>query len=361
MAHPSCKRHRAKAGWRCQGCRALLCPDCVATKRVQVVTDLDVCLECGELAEPLTRHRREESSFTARLPGALIWPLSKAGLVSLGGIALLRALVSYLGTFGWAFGACVLAAVCFTFIRSTARGSNDFESLDYGDFFNDLFLPGIKALVAASLVWVPVVYWLATRHSNAIANPTAVLSDPVVWLLLVGGVLYAPMAILVGASGGSLVGMLNPLHVVRNALRLGPNYFVTVVVLCVLFVPWFISLGIGSMLNVLPLPFVPRVLDYAVSCYVPFVAARVLGLLLFTHGDEVGYGMESDYRVALLPGVAPRGVVPEVQVAEAPKRNRHAPIELEPEPEPRPEPVAEGRVERLKELDPDALPPLKVE
>lgn len=354
---PRCESHRAQAGWKCTRCKRVLCPDCVATKRVQVVTDLDICLKCGELVEPLTVHRAQQQAFGSRVVGALVWPLSKAGLVAIAGLALVRACFSYLGSLGWALGACLFAAVCFAFIRSTARGSDDFDGFDFGDFFADMLVPGIKALVGAAIVWVPAVAWLVMRPGSVLANPLVVLKDPVMWALLVAGVLYAPMAILVGASGGSLLGMLNPVYVARNALRLGGNYVLMVGVLCALFVPWFLSLGVGAMVNALPVVFFPRVLDYAIACYVPFVAARVMGLLLYTHGDEVGYGVENDYLVPVLQGVAPRGVAPEEPpVPEAPKRS-YAPIEL-PEEEAQ---LVEASVEKPKELDPDKLPPLKVE
>src|SRR5258705_940160 len=125
---PRCKQHQQPAGWKCKGCKLLLCPDCVAVKRVQISTDLDVCLSCGELAEQLTWHRSEQGSFASRLPGALLWPLSKAGLLAMLGVAVLRAVLSYPGGIAWLIGTSALAALCFGFIRSTARGSDDFES-----------------------------------------------------------------------------------------------------------------------------------------------------------------------------------------------------------------------------------------
>ncbi len=354
MLAPKCKAHQQPAAWKCQGCAKVLCPDCAATKTVNISTTLDVCLHCGELAEPLTHHRSDEKSFIARIPGALVWPLSKAGLFAALGVAVVRAALSYSILLGWALGACVFAAVCFGVIRSTARGSDDFETSDLGDVLTDVVLPGIKAFVGASLVWIPAALWLRAKHPGCGLQPFSVLLDPVVWLLLLGGVLYAPMAILSGAAGSSLLAMLNPLHVVRNALRLGREYVVLVAVLGVLFVPWFLSLGVGALLNVLPLPFVPRVLDYALACYVPFVASRIMGLLLYTHGDRIDYGLERDYLVPRVAGVAPRGVAPEAP--PQPKRT-HAPIELEPEPDA----VVEATVDRPRELDPDKLPPLKVE
>jgi len=355
MIPPRCKPHQQPAGWKCQGCNELLCPDCAAIKTVNISTSLEVCLSCGELAVPLTQHRSTQRGFVARIPGALIWPLTKSGLAALFGVAVVRAITSYFIGLGWAIGACVLAAVCFGIMRSTARGSDEVDTTDWGDLWSDVVVPGIKALIGAALVWVPAVVWIASRHSNVLERPMAVLTDPVVWLLLAAGVFYAPMAILAGAAGSSLLVMLSPPHVIRNALKLGPPYFVLVAALCALLVPWFLSLGAGALLNFIRVPILPRVLDYALACYVPFVASRIMGLLLLTHGDRVDYGLERDYQVPLLAGVAPRGLVPEAPPEQ--QRKVRAPIELEPEPEP----VVEAELEKPRELDPAKLPPLKVE
>lgn len=363
MIPPKCKAHQQPSGWRCQGCKCLLCPDCVAIKQVMTATHLEVCVACGELADPITHHRSEQQSFAARLPGALVWPLSKAGLVAVAGVAIFRAVLSYFGGLAWLIGACTMAAVCFGFIRSTARGSDDFESFDFSDFLGDVILPGVKALVAAAVVWVPAAVWIGVHRATYIGNPTALLTDPAIWLLFIAGVLYAPMAILIGASGGSLLHMLNPLAAIASARRLGTHYLLAVMMLCILFIAWMVTLAFGAVLDAkVPIAFLPRLLDHVLACWAPFVAARVLGLLLYVHGDEVGYGLDSDYRVPLLDGVAPRGVVAEaIEAAAAPVRNRHAPIELEPL---EAEPVAvaaEPERRRPTELDPAALPDLKRE
>ncbi|MBK7863634.1 MAG: hypothetical protein IPJ65_34510 [Archangiaceae bacterium] len=362
MIAPKCERHRAHAGWKCQGCKKVLCPRCVATRRVHMATELEVCLNCGALADRLTQHRAEARSFAARLPRALVWPLSQAGFIAMAGVALVRAGLSYAPGLGWLVGTAAFAAFCLGLVRSSARGSDDFESLDFSDFVADVVMPGLKVALGAAIVWVPAVIRIGVLGDGGFDLQRAA-TDPVMWLLLLLGGAYAPMAIIVGASGGSLLGMLNPLHVVRTALRLGAPYLLAVGWLAALFVPWVVTLGVGALLNKLPIVFVPRLLDYMLACYVPFVGARVLGLLLYTHGDRIEYGLDSDYRVPLLAGAAPEGELPE-PAAEAAQAglDRHAPIELEPLPA---EPVSaqeEAReARRLKELDPATLPPLKTE
>src|SRR6185369_2910583 len=88
------------AGWRCTGCHANLCAQHVAQKTVQVVTTVVVCVSCGELADVLTRHRAELTSYVKRLPSAFLWPLSRAGLFAIFGMGVGRAIFGY-SPAGW--------------------------------------------------------------------------------------------------------------------------------------------------------------------------------------------------------------------------------------------------------------------
>jgi hypothetical protein len=349
------------AGWRCTVCKALLCAEHVATHTVQVGTTIPVCLSCGEMAEVLTRHRSEGRPYLKRLGGALLWPLGRAGLFAMFGMGVGRAIFSYsLG--GWVAGTCALAAMCFALMRITARGSDDFEILGYADLFADLILPGVQALLGLAIAWAPAGIWVAMRVSNHdVELGPGLLADPMFWALLIAGFLYAPMAIMIGASGSGLLRMLNPVVVAGHAVRLGSSYVAAVGLLVGLSLLGWLLAGVGTLVNLVPVPFFPRVVDYMLGCYAPFVAARVLGLLLHTRGDAVGYGLPTDYLDPVLPGVEPAGVPPQPleQQQAAPKRS-FAPIELaEEEPVPAAASVTpELPRPRLTELDPSQLPPL---
>jgi hypothetical protein len=336
----------------------------VAVKSVHFHTRLTVCLECGELPELITMHRAEEKSFLVRLLAAPLWPLQPQGLMMMVAVGLLRAVLSY-APLGVVFSGCILAASCFAMLRASARGSGEFQVFDSSDFFGDLVLPGIKALIAFLIVFAPAglyAWWRLHGHSgDARAAVWVIAVDPLWWLALLAGAAWAPMAVMFGASGGSVASMLNPLEVARAATRLGSSYVIAVGALCGLTIPWLLAMGVGTLIDALPIPFIPRIIDYTLACYVPFVAVRVLGLLLYTHGDAVGYGVESDYRVPVLPNAEPRGVVPEAPPAV--KVDKFKPIELPDEPQASVTASAppEPRREALRELDPDKLPPLKVD
>jgi hypothetical protein len=353
-----CKKHKAPAGWHCPACGAYLCPEDVALKSVHFHTSLTVCLECGELPELLTVHRSEEKSYVQRLVLAPVWPLQPQGLMFMAAVGVVRAVLSY-APIGLALGGCVLAAACFALLRASSRGSGEFEPFDSTDLIGDLIAPAVKALVAFFIAFAPAAAYAYLRWPHEGTSPLTLLLQPPLWLLLAVGVAYAPMAMMIGAAGGSITAMLNPLAMTGGALRLGGNYFVAVGALVLLAIPWILFMGLGTLLEAIPIPFVPRVLDYFLACYVPFVSVRVLGLLLYTHGDAVGYGVDHDYRKPLIGDAQPRGVLPEpAAVSEAPKVDKYAPIELPPDDA---APVQEPARERLRELDPSALPPLKTE
>jgi tetratricopeptide (TPR) repeat protein len=53
--------------------------------------------------------------------------------------------------------------------------------------------------------------------------------------------------------------------------------------------------GVDEVVSSLGVPLLAPLLGEAISLYVPFVVARMLGLLLFSYGDRVGYGMASEF------------------------------------------------------------------
>jgi hypothetical protein len=350
MSLARCHKHRQPCGWRCSSCKKYLCPDCVASKSVHFHTSLTVCLECGELAEPVKIHRAQEQSYVQRLIRAPLWPLQTQGFLMMAGIGLLRALLSYSGL-GALIGACAMVAACFAMLRASARGGGDFDAFDSTDLLMDIVVPGIKGLVAFFIAFAPAGLYAFFTYSGP-----ETFRAPLFWVLLVVGMAYAPMAVMFAASG-SLLGMFNPVAMTKAVLRFGANYVIALAALAVLSIPWLLLGGLGTLVHQM-VPLLGAIIDYTLACYVPFVAMRVLGLLLYTHGDLVGYGLESDYQVAVMPGVEPRGVLPQTQVVQ-PQRS-YAPIELAEEPAaPQVEVPSAPEPQRLRELDPAKLPPLR--
>jgi hypothetical protein len=113
------------------------------------------------------------------------------------------------------------------------------------------------------------------------------------------------MALMMAVTSNSLLDTLNPLPAVRGMLRLGRDYAVAVVTLFALGLVYLAVRVVSSSLREIPFELViSRWLAQVLECLVVFVMARVLGLLIHTRGDALGYGAPSDYLTPVLPAEA---------------------------------------------------------
>ncbi len=301
---PVCQRHPAAvAGWACQSCSAALCPDCVATQTLSLRTELDSCVLCGGTTRQLKVHR-SRVSLAQRLPQALLFPFTRSALMSLVAVS---AVTAVLGWFFWnaiifAKLFCLLLwmgafwSTMFHIIRLTARGEDELSAPDQSEIFSDVFVPAIRGIAATAVIWAPAAWYVYRFSGWTFGGPALpLLKDPVIWALVAAGAVYAPMALLVAASGGGLLRILNPLLVVGYILRVGRDYAVVVAAMAGLF-GVRVLLGVAAFfVEKAPVPFIAPWVAELLALYAPFVMARVLGLLLHVRGDALGYGMDEDY------------------------------------------------------------------
>jgi hypothetical protein len=221
--------------------------------------------------------------------------------------------------------------VFFHVIRSTARGERELDVPDYTDIFSDCVSPAVRGFVGMSLLWLPsLLYLLFVKQwdthkpiNDLLETPSfyvtgglpqldwnQVLWDPVLWLIILAGAAYLPMVLLFAAVGQNMVKMLNPLAVIGSAIRLGRDFTRTMGVLATLTVAmlgmWLVAAGILW----LRLPFLSPLVAEFITCFVPLIMARVLGLLLYNRGDAIGYGTTADYLEPVLGNTRPRAEPP---------------------------------------------------
>jgi hypothetical protein len=318
---PRCGRHGgARAGWVCSGCGTRLCPECAATRSAGPTSSNTVCVLCGEAATRLVAPRWQLRPFSERLLSAPAWPLTKSVLASLVALAAFRAFLSYRGFAGIGATAAVAGAsigafwaYVFYIIRHTATGQRGLGVPEFRDLKEDLFAPATKGGAATAVIWVPAVLYLLASNDwdfMALDSPDK-FKDPVIWLLLVLGIGYCPMALVAAATDIELGGMLNPVQIIRYIVKAGRNYAVTVMAIVLMAIPGaIIEMVVEPALRALPIPFVCRWLAEAAGLYVPFVMARMLGTLLYVHGDALDWGSTSDYEDPVLPDAKPRGTAP---------------------------------------------------
>lgn len=365
-----CSTHaRARAGWRCTHCERLLCADCVAAMRVGS-TEVLSCVPCGGPPRELVR-RRDEVPFLLRVPEAFVFPFKGAGLLTLvsGGVVLW--LLGFGGWLGSVMSYGITWGYVFVQARATVNGSHEPEVPDVTEH-GGVWGPVLRGL-STFVVWVPLA-WRVTVGVMAGAAPepppqvvvlapgaaseaelerqlqaaegrlehraepprapapdgdladrasaqlgpwaalravSHVLRDPLVWLCLVVGLLWWPLAFLLATTDAPFLSFVSPLVLVRLVARLGSDY---PVLLGALVATWiaggavtFTAAAVGWLV---PIPVVAPVLHFAASLYGQLVAGRVVGLLLYVRGADLGYLREAEAFEPLGPPMAPRGTRP---------------------------------------------------
>jgi hypothetical protein len=280
----------------------------------------------------ISTHRAQALPFAQRLLDAPGFPLGATGILSLVMLGGIRALTSYVGMSSMLMmGAGVFLlrqglfwAAVFFIIRSSAEGARKMGVLGLRDIQSDVVTPAIKGLLSTALLWLPAAVYIAAVSDGGVLGILTYEGhkDPVVWGLGLLGAVYAPMALLAGATDLGFAYVLNPIRIFSFITRMGRDYFVTVFAVAVVLVfGRLVDHLLGLVLAHVNVPFVPRWVGATVSLYAPFVAARVLGILLFVHGEALDWGSSSDYQVPVLPGVRPRGVLPEKAAVRESKRD----------------------------------------
>ena len=330
----SCQQHpTARAGWHCLGCSALLCPECVEARRMHTV-DLLSCRRCGDRAEALIVHRSEQHPLADQLGHAWRYLFNAQGVTMVLGLATVLTGLGFLTRVSLIVGRLAPAALCFgvfwgcffATLRASARGEKAVPVPEFTELFGDWLLPALRGLVATCVVWLPLglylVYgtpWDARAYGDRLlADPMFYMTgrfhalpweplaqDPAAWVLGLAGLAYFPMALLLAATGSHLLDMLNPLRGVNSIRRMGRDYVLTLGTLLTLGLVLLAARGLGSELRSLGGGFITLWLAEVLEAPVPFVMAHVLGLLLHTRGDAVGYGDARDYLTPVLPDATP--------------------------------------------------------
>ncbi|MBM7114836.1 hypothetical protein [Archangium primigenium] len=328
-SRPGCKRHPAAlAGWRCVKCGALLCPECVEARRMHTV-DLLACRACGDRAEPLLVHRSQRVPLEERLRTAWTYARSSrflalvlgAGTVLTGLTFFTQVTLIVVRMIPAALLLGVYAICFFGILMGTARGERDVPPLEYSDLFSDWLLPAFRGAVGTSVAWLPPLLYLAyfggwdvAAYRERLLNDPMfymtgafhalpwelVRGDPVAWLL--GLVCFAslPMSLLLSASSAHPLDMINPIRGLHAIQRMGRDYALTVGALAVLALTLGASHLLAAGLRAIDLGILTRWIAQLVELPVFFLGAHVLGLLLYTRGDALGYGADSDYLQPLL-------------------------------------------------------------
>ncbi len=310
-ARSYCRHHReAVAGWACSICHAKLCADCVAEKRIDALC-VAVCATCGDRVAVIVEHRAETAPYPQRLRQVWRYPLSFGGIVGMCGTGFIFGI----GTLNLTYlllAFAVFWAFMFLLIQSTAQGNDDIGPPDFSTFWESIVQVLFRAAVASAASWMPLIFYAWT------VKPTFLdaLVNPLVWFFVVFGLVYAPISIIGAAVRAPLWRILNPLWMVRSVAVLGRDYWLAIGLLAVLFIGQCLLGWLLSRILFIPIFIVPVAIFSTLMMYLPFVMARVVGLLLYVHGDKLGYGHEDDYLERVVKD-RPRGILPVTHVSNS--------------------------------------------
>jgi hypothetical protein len=262
-----------------------------------------VCARCGAPAEVLLVHRRDRWGIAERLLDSFRFPLRRGALTTLFALAFVLRVLDFLGPLGFLVAAGVAFGAFFQVVRSSSDGEPDFQPLEI-DGMEDLAASIARGLAATAPLWI-----VLALHADEASAAARGAGSSLAWLfpLDVLAALYVPAALLLPACGYRLRHVMDPLMVGRTVMRLGRDYAATAGCIAVIFllelgVIW-VAEGVGRS----GVPLLSAWLGVAIASYLPIVAGRLLGLLLWIRGDELGLGVSESYLEPALPKAVPRG------------------------------------------------------
>jgi hypothetical protein len=294
-----CKNHyKTPARYQCVKCHKYFCDLCVNT-RGSFGGGLKFCKVCGAECSTVSvlAHVPKVVDFYKSARQAFKYPFIGDGLMLLIGGTLFFGFLdaaNYVSRHAFAYGmrAMMMRVAIFTFILGTGYLFSFLKNVIYctaygdekmpdwpeiSDWKADIVSPMFQFLVISVLCFGPALslyVWLDGEHTWA------------VWLALIMGCVYFPMAFLAVAIFDSL-SALNPLFVVGSILRVPREYGIAALVFTGIIVLRWLAETVLTML--VPIPLAPALVADLLGLGLLIVLARILGLLYLTQQQTLGW------------------------------------------------------------------------
>jgi len=279
------------ASWRCSGCDASFCADCISRRELGGYrkTSLYLCPKCGGVAEALPVQNILEP-FWSRLPKIFAYPceftvilfmvILSVFMTLFSGPDLLSAVIQLL-----LFG--VLLKYCFAVLKQTAQGNIAPPKINEHTISDDFIIVAKYWLLGVLFFAAGLGCFIICLRLSAGIGPAAgmaLFAACVIALLLI-----LPAEVIVLAASGSLRNALNPAVSVRMALRIGLPYLLMYFFLTILY------LAPGTLVYFIR-PYFPNVVSSFVfalaNCYYSIVAHHLMGYVILQHHDTIGYEVD---------------------------------------------------------------------
>ena len=221
---------------------------------------------------------RVVASFPTTLLGAFAYPFRPWSLGLTAALVLLTSFVAFVPIVGFLLVAILQITYLFNIVRTTAAGEDDMTvALDSGNDMLDWLAPLVRYTLALVVAFTPAFLVFGLTRSTPLAVGVGVL-----------GALYLPAALITAAHGSGCLGPINPIPAAQIIARIPGPYLLTVAFLGVAGALAFgLRIASDKLVAVVPIPFIPALLAGVVQLLAPVAMARLLGLLVREHGEEL--------------------------------------------------------------------------
>lgn len=285
-----CANHpEIEATWRCVACGRSFCGSCVKTLAARGISAA-ICPVCGGKCEDVTLTEEAavatEPSFWERLPGIVIYPLRKDGLIILivGAIffAIADSLTRWTGFFGsyallfsiviWLVVTGYLCRYFLSVVYSSSTGDSSpptWPDLEPGSFIGGSLSALFKFIAPAVLSYgaAAAYYFFGPREF-----------DRSFVVLVIAGSLYYPMSLTAVALSDD-VAAANPVPVIRSILRVPLEYLATSILFMVLLYLNYLR----QIHLVIGVPVIGSLVRWFILLYVWTMAMHLLGMFYYTN------------------------------------------------------------------------------
>ncbi len=294
MCEYTCTTHPESSGkWWCPVCRHALCDQCIREVFLDGKWEKH-CGECeGECVSIRALTRREPMGFLPELPGAFVYPFTGSGWAVIAATSLCYSVLGSLLSFGSISGMFVTALILAVAVlvtlyvfalmleivsRSTVGDDTPPSHPNITDIVGDAVRPMFLAFGTFVIGFLPSSICLIAFYSGAAA------ARSLLYVTIPLGILYVPMGLLSMTMFDSSDG-LNPVLVIRSAIRVGGAYIVACAVLLG-------AMGLHFVLRwyvVGHVPYIGPLVNNALTVYSLMVAARILGLIYFNYEHRLDW------------------------------------------------------------------------
>lgn len=224
----------------------------------------------------------ERPGFYRRLPGTLVFPFRRNGIILLIIGALVFLVLEFLARFSWiltVISTGYLFAYMQKIISHSAQGEDDMPDFpEFSEWWSDIIQPFLQFTGTAVVSFAPAIAAAILLRNNEFILPAVIVTIAL-------GAIYFPMALLAVAVSDNFLA-LSPHIVIPSIIRVLVPYMVACVFLGILVGARF---GAALAMSLVPVPLLPSVAIGFLSLYLLVVEMRVLGLLFHSYRDRLGW------------------------------------------------------------------------